>query len=330
MALEEAILSWASRLKRGTSDDPNKSQAELFVLYKGMRSGGTVFVRPGVAARDASSQERQIGVLLLEELAESRCRMTSKTGQDPTWCPDGWERHTYSHGNHFHAFYVIDPERQGVASPSVLLLHEFPGIMMDLTQLANTLAQDFRVVVPSIFGRDGAAKPVDSLKQICVRREVHLLALHKVSASVGWLRDFADQHVARGRKESYGVIGMCFTGNFALALAVDPRVRAAVVAQPSIPLWPSSLGLSPKDRGALTTRTDLLVQGYRFRRDCLSPGAKLMAAEGLLGPERMLVFPLGGRNERKHSTLTRDRDENAVEGVRLFLRERLFGQEPSA
>ena len=254
----------------------------------------------------------------------------SETGQDPTWCPEGWERHPYDHGNHSHGFYVIDPALKGIASPSVLILHEFPGIATDLVPLVDKLSQDFHVVVPSIFGRDGDANCVDSTKQICVRREVHLLALHQVSASVGWLRDFAKEHVARGRNEPYGVIGMCFTGNFVLALAVDPRVTAAVVAQPSFPLWPSSLGLSPQDRDALQTRTNLLVQGYRFPRDCLSAAAKLNSAQGLLGSERMDDFQLGGRNEWKHSTLTKHGDESAVEGVTLFLTKRLFGQEPSA
>jgi hypothetical protein len=205
-----------------------------------------------------------------------------------------------------------------------MLMHEFPGISGDLVELADTLAQDFRVVVPSIFGRDGAPQAGDSLKQICVRREVYVLARHRVSAAVGWLRDFADEHVARGRNEPYGVIGMCFSGNFALALAVDPRVAAAVLAQPSLPVWPCALGLSPEDRQTLQNRTDLRVQGYRFRRDRISPPAKLNTALELLGPEKMRVFQLSEPDERKHSTLTGCcRNEEAIAGIRSFLTERL-------
>ncbi len=203
-------------------------------------------------------------------------------------------------------------------------MHEFPGISTNLVELANTLAQHFRIVIPSILGRDGDPKISDSLQQICVRREVHLLARRGVSADVVWLRDFADVHVARGRNEGYSVIGMCFTGNFALALAVDPRDAAAVMAQPSIPVWPGTLGLSRLDRKALQSRTDLRVQGYRFRRDRLSPAAKLTAATRLLGSGRIETFPLSEPNERQHSTITGYwRNEKAIEGIRSFLLARL-------
>lgn len=206
----------------------------------------------------------------------------------------------------------------------MLLLHEFPGVSDNLVALADELAEDFRVVVPSILGRDGNPTAMDSLRQLCVRREVHLLAKHGASRSVEWLRDFVDAHVAPASDRPYGVIGMCFTGNFALALAVDPRVRAAVVAQPATPAAPKQLGLSHEDRNRLAHRTDLVVHGYRFRRDCTSPAAKLTAAEELLGAERMRVFPLDTPDATKHSTLTgRWRSEEAIAAVRAFLGERL-------
>lgn len=249
------------------------------------------------------------------------------------WCPESWERHTYAHRDHHHAFYVVDHDRHKLARPSVMLMHEFPGISADLVQLADTLARDFRVVVPSLFGRDGTPTAGNSLKQICVRREVYVLARHGVSKSVAWLRDFTHEHLALGRNEPYGVIGMCLSGNFALALAVDPCVKAAVAAQPSLPLWPSGLGLSPGDQDALQKRNDLCAQGYRFRRDYLSPAAKLQSAEELLGSANMRIFSLDAPNGRGHSTLTgKHRDENAIQGVRSFLTERLVlpdeNQEP--
>lgn len=138
------------------------------------------------------------------------------------WCPDGWKRYSFPHLDHAHVFYVIDHGPAGKPSPSVMLMHEFPGISTRLFPLTEALAGHFRVVIPSILGRDGDPKYGDSLKQICVRREVHVLARHGVSAAVGWLRDIADEHVARRSNAPYGVIGMCFSGNFALALAIDP------------------------------------------------------------------------------------------------------------
>jgi dienelactone hydrolase len=240
------------------------------------------------------------------------------------WCPEGWDRGTFEHGDHSHAFYVIDHGGTDAALPSVLLMHEFPGIADHLVELANTLSADFRVVVPSIIGRDGSPTALDSARQLCVRREIHALADGGVSSSATWLRDFAEEHVAERSDRPYGVIGMCLTGNFALALAVDPRVRGAVVAEPAMPARPSGLGLSAEDRTALRERIDLRVQGYRFRRDCLSPASKLVAAQELLGAERMRVFTLTSPDETKHSTLTRRwRSEAAIENVRGFLLERL-------
>lgn len=243
---------------------------------------------------------------------------------DADWCPDGWAKDHYVHGDHSHAYYVVDHGKDAGERPSVLLLHEFAGISQNLVELADTLAEDFRVVVPSIFGRDGDPTAFDSVRQLCVRREVHILAYDGISRSVEWLRDFAEKHVATEAGRPWGVIGMCFTGNFALALAVDARVKAAVVAEPALPLQPSGLGLSSEDRARLTVRTDLKVQGYRFRRDCMSPAGKLRAAQELLGSERMKIFTLDEPRTTAHSVLTgRWRNDSAIAGVRAFLGDRL-------
>lgn len=239
------------------------------------------------------------------------------------WPPQGWSAGGFEHGDHRHAYYVVgdDPVR---SRPSVLLLHEFPGISQNLVELAETLASDFRVVIPSIVGRDGDPSSFDSLKQVCIRREVRFFAREGVSSSVGWLRDFADLHVADAADSRYGVIGMCMSGNFALALAVDPRVKAVVIAQPAIPVRPSGLGLSDADRTSLAARDDLRVHGYRFAKDLMSPRAKLCAGEKLLGTDRMQTFELREPRAREHSTLTgRWKSEPAIAAVTAFLNERL-------
>ena len=238
------------------------------------------------------------------------------------WCPPGWERGTFPHAGHRHPFFIVDrTERE--AAPRVLLLHEMPGIDDNLVAYANDLARDFRVFVPSIIGRPGKVSPALLAKQICVRREVHILARDGVSRSVGWLRDFAAQHVADD-SGSYGVIGMCFSGNFALALAVDPRVAAAVVAEPASPVGKRALGLSVTDASSLRAREGLCVQGYRFRDDPASPPGKLQAAQDLLGSDRMQVFTLDEPDPKKHSVLTGgSASRAAIAGVRAFLQERL-------
>ncbi len=244
---------------------------------------------------------------------------------EEVWPPATWGTHTYPHGDHEHRFYVVGdalPRR-----PSILLLHEFPGIKPTIIRVAEQLGATFRVVMPSIFGRDGDPRLWDSLRQICVRKEIHAFAHDGASASVGWLKGFVDAHVSSD-KASYGVVGMCFSGNFALALAVDERVKAAVVAQPALPLWPpSALGLSADDRRALASRGDLCVRGYRYERDCKSPDSKLRSAEELFGGNRMRVLRLP-TDKPRHSTLTDDVSDTALADLQEFLEEALLPPHP--
>lgn len=237
------------------------------------------------------------------------------------WCPPGWERDTYRHDDHQHLFYVVGGDYDG-GRPAVLLMHEFPGITPALVDLATTLAAHFRVVVPSILGRDGNPGTIDSLRQICVRREIHAFARDGNSRSAHWLRAFASEHVSGGRP--YGVIGMCFTGGYALALAVDDQVKAVVVAQQATPILPRrSLGLSQEDSNTLAARKDLCVRDYRFRRDPISPASKMEATTGLLG-ETVIVSTLTEPCQWSHSTLTGPRrDRDAVTEVVEFLIARL-------
>lgn len=254
------------------------------------------------------------------------------------WPPAGWVEDHVSHGGHKHAFYVID--RRGPDAASILLMHEFPGISSNLVRFAEDLAEEFRVVVPSIVGRDGSPGLLGSFAQLCVRREVAALRTGRTSAAIPWLRELLDEHVSRGRP--CGVIGMCMTGGFALALAVQPSVRAAVMAQPAMPIshlgkfpLPSAdaraadLGLSPDTKTLLRKRLAgepdaVCVRGYRFRDDNMSPPARLEAARDLLGDEAMTIVTLTEPDRAEHSTLTGDnRNRAAVLEVKAFLSERL-------
>ncbi|GAA1866724.1 hypothetical protein GCM10009836_53930 [Pseudonocardia ailaonensis] len=249
------------------------------------------------------------------------------------WPPAGWEQHEVPHGGHRHAYYVLGDSD----APGVLLLHEFPGVNAALVRFAGELAERFRVTVPSIVGRDGRPSTPGTVARLCVRREVHFFRTGRTSPAVPWLRTLFDEVVARGEDRPCGVVGMCMTGGFALALAVDPRVRAAVVAQPAAPAaavgrlpfadrrhWAADLGLGEDDRAALCARTDLRVRGYRYDGDPLSPPERLQAAEDLLGADRLHVTTFDPPVPKAHSTLTgEERHPGAVAEVVAFLTERL-------
>ena len=255
------------------------------------------------------------------------------------WPPTGWSSGTMPHSGHDHEYYTID--RQPDGTPSVLLMHEFPGISNNLVELAEDLANHFRVVVPSIVGRDGNPTLLGSVARLCIRREVYAFRTGATSPAVPWLRDLLELHVSRGTP--CGVIGMCMSGGFALALAVHPAVRAAVMAQPAVPtarLGPiplpktrhreADLGLGAEDLSRLSDRAGtepeaLCVRGYRFGNDRISPPQKLTAAQNLLGSEVMVAVTLDFPNPKKHSTLTgKYRNKEAVAEVIEFLSRRLL------
>ena len=52
---------------------------------------------------------------------------------------------------------------------------------------------------------------------------------------IAWLRALAAAEHERCGGPGVGAIGMCFTGGFALAMAVDDRMVAPVLSQPSLP-----------------------------------------------------------------------------------------------
>ena len=109
----------------------------------------------------------------------------------------------------------------------------------------------------------------------------------KTSPIVGWLRSYAASvHADTGA--DIGVVGMCLTGGFALAMAVDTHVVAPVVAHPALPFGFGSgrqadLGLSPSDLAAIKHRSDLAVKGVRFSCDLVAPARRFDRLQEELG-----------------------------------------------
>lgn len=256
------------------------------------------------------------------------------------WPPANWWR-----GEHCGcAYYVVGERPKGAPLPTILLLHELNGISCDLVEWANKLAGSFRVVVPALLHPEGRPGILRGVIAICVRREIHAFATGRTSPVVRRLRALAEDTVPRG--ESFGVIGMCMSGGFALALAVNPQVQAAVVAQPSLPMarvpivnlpLPGAahrardLGLDPADIDRLQHRAaaaeadgSFAVRAFRFRDDSLSPPERLDTAQNLLGTRVLRTRTLCEPNPRKHSTLTGQHVSwESIAEVIAFLKERL-------
>jgi hypothetical protein len=80
---------------------------------------------------------------------------------------------------------------------------------------------------------------------------------------------------------------MCFTGNFALSLMLEPAVRAPVLSQPSLPLGRAGGMHIAKDELAAVKarmeREDLTVLAYRFEGDAFCRAERFAAYQAALG-----------------------------------------------
>ncbi|MBN8613138.1 MAG: dienelactone hydrolase family protein [Deltaproteobacteria bacterium] len=176
--------------------------------------------------------------------------------------------------------------------PAVIVLAEMPGISPHVARFARWVRDaGLSVYLPSLFGRDGAyPRAVEGLKvmkRACVSAEFRAFAGGGASPITTWLRALARlAHEERGGP-GVGAIGMCFTGNFALTMMLEPAMLAPVVCQPSLPLDdPAGLEISEDDLARVRARLesdDLTVRAYRFEGDRFCTAQRFGAYQAALG-----------------------------------------------
>jgi dienelactone hydrolase len=232
--------------------------------------------------------------------------------------------------------------------PGVVLVPEVPGITPEVLGLADHLVeQGFTVVVPSPFGTPGKPMTVGYvlgvIGRLCVSAEFKAFAVNAERPITQYLRAVARDLAGRTPGKGVGVIGMCFTGGFALATAVEDVVLAPVLSQPSVPFplgkaRKADPGLSEAEMQTVAKRTEdgLCVLGLRFSEDPAVPADRFATLRKRLG-DAFEVIELdskpgnpGGFAKGAHSVLTAEVRERpghqalaARERVVEFLRERL-------
>jgi len=133
-------------------------------------------------------------------------------------------------------------------------------------------------VLPSLFGEPGrpptGGYALRSIGPACISREFSSFALKKTSPVTVWLRKLAAAEHERCGGPGVGVVGMCFTGGFALAMMVDDVVLAPVLSQPSLPFplskkYKADIGISDADLSRVKERTaaGACLLGLRFTND---------------------------------------------------------------
>lgn len=239
------------------------------------------------------------------------------------------------------------------AGPAVIVMAEMPGISPHVARFARWVRHaGFTVYMPSLFGIDGAFPEAESglgiMRRACVGAEFRALAGQGASPVTSWLRALARKAMQECGGPGVGAIGMCFTGNFALSMMLEPAMLAPVLAQPSLPLdEPSAVESSAEELAAVRARLereDLTVLAYRFEGDRHCRAERFAAYQAALGPRFIgRALPDSAAHPdpppffkhivaSPHSVLTAhliDADGeptvHARDEVLAFLRKRLFG-----
>jgi dienelactone hydrolase len=253
----------------------------------------------------------------------------------------GWVRSPFTGGG-----LTYDCYEKG-SGPGVVLIPEVPGMTPEVLGLAQRIVDDgFTVVIPSPFGTPG--KPgtmgytLRVVARLCVSAEFRAFATNAHRPITDFFRAVASDLASRTPGPGVGVIGMCFTGGFALATAVDDSVLAAVPSQPAVPFPLGRArqldpGISEAEFARIQERTEsdnLCLLGLRFSEDLSAPRARFDTLKARLG-EAFEFIELdssagnpGGFSKGAHSVLTgevRDGNEawDARERVIAFLHKQI-------
>jgi dienelactone hydrolase len=242
--------------------------------------------------------------------------------REPDW--DAYTRRPFAYGGIRH-----DVLRGGDHGPVVVLLHEIPTLSWRTILLADHVrAAGFRIVMPLLIGgvRRKPSNPVTQslaiaeagvrLVQSCVSWQFNALAQRKTSPITTWLIELARRESASAGGGKVGVIGMCFSGGFALATAIDPVVGVAVASQPAMPYAWSVLGRIPGQAESVgmddehwqrlldrRAADDICFRTLRFQNDVKSPAARVARIKRELAPDETFDS-IPSRDKGAHSVLT--------------------------
>jgi dienelactone hydrolase len=216
---------------------------------------------------------------------------------------DGFTTTTFAHEGDSRTVY-----RAG-SGPGVVVMSEMPGITPKVIEFAQRVVDaGFTVAIPHLFGEDGREVGVPyilkSMTSGCISREFTTWALNRTSPIIDWLRALARDLHAQCGGPGVGAIGMCFTGGFALAMAVDDDMLAPVLSQPSLPMplgkqHKRALGLSDADLAKVAAREELCVLAMRFTKDIAVPQERFDHLREVLG-DRLIAIEIDSASGNPH------------------------------
>jgi len=246
--------------------------------------------------------------------------------------PDGFE------STEFTALGVTRDVYRAGDGPGVLIMHEIPGITPEVAGFARRVVEaGFTVAMPDMFGTVG--KPMSGpyaagqILRACVAKEFAVFARHEASPITEWLRVLMRDLHERCGGVGVGALGMCLTGNFALALIADDSLMAPVLSQPSLPFGISadhkrSLHVSDETLAVAKGRAEtegLKVLGLRFTHDFMCPKQRFDTLRSELGDAFEAIEVDSGPGNAHgiprsaHSVVTNDLVDEAGHPTRVAL-----------
>src|SRR6478736_6613046 len=216
---------------------------------------------------------------------------TSPLGWPTMTLPDlpGYAQEPFTHDGSARAVY-----RKG-EGPAVIVIAEIPGITPKVVEFADRVVEaGCSAWLPHLFGVPGEpATPVNAIRSIvpaCVSKEFAAFAAGRTAPVTAWLKALGRHAHETSGGPGIGVIGMCFTGNFALGMMADERLLAPVLSQPSLPIGftkkaKADLHVSPDDLAAIKARAadGTCVLGMRFTGDIAVPPERFATLRRELG-----------------------------------------------
>ena len=217
--------------------------------------------------------------------------------------------------------------------PGVIIIHEMPGLHPLVIRFADRVAEaGMTVYCPSLFGEPGREVSTGYvlgtvLRTLCISREFKAWATDESSPIVDWLRALARKVHAECGGRGVGAVGMCFTGNFALAMMTEPAVVAPVLSQPSMPMplgarRKPAIAASPEEIACAKRRFEsenLSLLGLRFYGDRAVPDARFDTYKRTFGErfEAIEIDPADAQHDPRmgpHSVLTIHLKDDDPEG----------------
>ncbi|HEX3948896.1 MAG TPA: dienelactone hydrolase family protein [Steroidobacteraceae bacterium] len=234
------------------------------------------------------------------------------------------------------------------SGPAVIVMSEVPGITPAVVSFAQRVVDaGHTVFMPLLFGQPMRAPQrgyaMRVILKACISREFRVLAANQSSPIVDWLRALARCAHGECGGRGVGAIGMCFTGNFALAMMLDAPVLAPVLAQPSLPF-----AFTKAKRGALHASAQEIqaahekienqgarILALRFIQDPMCPGERFARLRAEFGAAVETIeidekYAGSGFPKPAHSVLTNhlidevgEPTRQALDRTLAFLREQL-------